>query len=83
MTQKEFESLEIGDMVFNTSAIHRFRVRILEVHERKNGIPQSYKVQELSDSGEEGINFIAFTPMQYEFPDGYKRYKKLKGLYES
>ena len=83
MTQKEFESLEVGDIVYNNAAIHLL-VRILSVHEsHEYGFPLSYEVQEISDSGEEGFKFIAFTPQQYEFIDGHKKYRKLRGLYES
>ena len=45
MTQKEFESLEVGDIVYNNAAIHLL-VRILSVHEsHEYGFPLSYEVQ--------------------------------------
>ena len=79
MTRDEFESLEVGDIIYNNSAVKEFRVQVLSVLQVGSGY-KSYNVKDLD--GDYGTKFVAFTPQQYRFPDTRYKFKILEKIYE-
>ena len=81
MTDKEFDNLQVGDIVI-PRMFEMQKILLEEKIEGNNSHPESkyhYRGRNLDDD----CSFADGIPEYYDLIHGYKRYKHLKGLYDT